>query len=87
MSAPLSDEIVSALQQIALCDVLTEEQAGILLRPAKPISPATLATWRVRGGGPPYVKVGGSVGYRKAAVLRWIESRERLTTSDRQEVA
>lgn len=32
---------------------------------------ATLATWRSRGLGPAYVKIGGRVLYRREAVEEW----------------
>lgn len=47
------------------------------------LSPRTLETWRVRGGGPPYVKAGGRVVYRAASLEQWLQDRERTSTSDR----
>lgn len=35
------------------------------------VTVATLATWRSRDLGPPYVKVGGRVLYRVADVIGW----------------
>ena len=37
---------------------------------------------RVRGGGPPFVKVGRLCRYRRADVLAWIESRRCASTSE-----
>jgi predicted DNA-binding transcriptional regulator AlpA len=34
-----------------------------------------LKTWRYRGDGPPFVKVGRSVLYRWSALDRWLDSR------------
>jgi excisionase family DNA binding protein len=34
---------------------------------------ATLANWRPAGKGPPFVKVGRHVRYRRADVDRWVE--------------
>lgn len=46
------------------------------------ISPRTLQNWRVRGGGPPYVKVAGkTVRYRFRDLLAWIEGNIRYNTS------
>ena len=38
----------------------------------------TLANWRSSGYGPPFVKVGTSVLYRRASVDRWLDSMEKL---------
>lgn len=35
------------------------------------VSPATLATWRSRDNGPPFVKIGGRVLYRLADIAAW----------------
>ncbi|MCP4318477.1 MAG: helix-turn-helix domain-containing protein [Hyphomicrobiales bacterium] len=40
--------------------LLTEVQAADFLN----VSPRTLQTWRLRGGGPTFVKMGKSVRYR-----------------------
>lgn len=87
-SGALTPEARAILADIQLVEVLTEEQAAVFLRPAKPLAPATLRDWRLRGfddgrQGPPFVKIGGLVGYRKTALLEWIEQQERRTTSDR----
>lgn len=36
---------------------------------------STLDTWRCRGDGPPFVKMGRAVRYRTADLERWVESR------------
>ena len=44
----------------------------------------TLQQWRVRGGGPPYVKLGkqqGAVRYDPVAVDAWLEAHTRTNTS------
>lgn len=84
----LSPEVRQTLADIQLVEVLTEEQAAVYLRPGKPLAVPTLRDWRLRGigdglPGPPFVKIGGLVGYRKAALDAWIEQQERKTTSDR----
>jgi predicted DNA-binding transcriptional regulator AlpA len=38
------------------------------------VSLACLRRWRVRGEGPPYVKVGPLVRYRPEAITEWIEA-------------
>jgi hypothetical protein len=39
------------------------------------LQPHTLEQWRWRKIGPPYIKAGGRVRYRKSDVDRWLESR------------
>lgn len=34
----------------------------------------TLAQWRMTGRGPRFMKIGGSVRYRKADVIAWLET-------------
>jgi predicted DNA-binding transcriptional regulator AlpA len=38
------------------------------------VSLACLRRWRLRGEGPPYVKVGPLVRYRPEAITEWIET-------------
>jgi len=38
------------------------------------VSLATLSTWRCRGGGPRFVKLGKRVAYRRADLEAWINS-------------
>jgi hypothetical protein len=45
----------------------TEMQAAIFLG----VSARTLQAWRVRGGGPPYVKVGRAVRYQRRALIEY----------------
>lgn len=59
-----------------------------VLRPPKEaasilkVSLSWLAKARMRGDGPPYIKVGRSIRYSEAALLQWIKSRQRLSTSE-----
>jgi hypothetical protein len=43
----------------------------------------TLQQWRVKGGGPPYIKVGVSVRYNPEAVDVWLNERARTGTARR----
>jgi predicted DNA-binding transcriptional regulator AlpA len=51
----------------------------------------TLAKWRMRGEGPPFVKLSrgkqGHVRYRESDLERWMAERVRASTSDAREVA
>ncbi len=59
--------------------LLTEPQAAEVLN----FTARTLQAWRVRGGGPPYVKISArAIRYRQCDLNRWIEQRIRSSTSD-----
>lgn len=50
------------------------------------ITTKALQKWRLQGGGPPFVRIGGNtrgrVLYRKEDLDVWVESRKRQNTSD-----
>jgi predicted DNA-binding transcriptional regulator AlpA len=47
------------------------------------LSPRTLQNWRVRGGGPLFVRISNrSIRYRPSDIQDWIEERIRRSTSD-----
>ncbi|HTV29126.1 MAG TPA: helix-turn-helix domain-containing protein [Xanthobacteraceae bacterium] len=46
------------------------------------VSESWLAKARMRGDGPPYVKVGRAVRYTPSALLQWMKSRQHLSTSE-----
>ena len=58
--------------------LLTPKDAANLLR----LSESWLAKARMRGDGPPYVKLGRTIRYREGALLQWLRSRQRLSTSE-----
>lgn len=58
--------------------VLPTERAAAYLG----LSPKTLETLRTRGGGPPFLKLGRRVVYRKADLELWLAQRVRRSTSD-----
>ena len=58
--------------------LLTPKDAANLLR----LSESWLAKARMRGDGPPYVKLGRAIRYREGALLQWLKSRQRLSTSE-----
>jgi predicted DNA-binding transcriptional regulator AlpA len=59
--------------------LLTAKDAANFLR----LSGSWLAKARMRGDGPPYVKLGRAVRYREGALVLWLRSRQRLSTSER----
>jgi excisionase family DNA binding protein len=58
-------------------EVLTAAEAADYLR--YPVE--TLRRWRALGEGPRFVKAGRHVRYRRAALDRWLEEREREAAS------
>jgi hypothetical protein len=46
------------------------------------VSARTLEGFRVRGGGPRFVKIGGAVRYRLASLEEYLSQQERSSTSD-----
>jgi len=57
--------------------LLNEAQTSLLLC----LSVRTLQGWRLRGGGPVYVKTGRSVRYRRRDLIDWIEAQTVHSTS------
>jgi hypothetical protein len=41
-----------------------------------------MAKARMRGDGPPYICIGRSIRYAEAALIQWMKSRQRLSTSE-----
>ena len=62
-------------------ELLTPKEAARFLK----MSTSFLAKKRMHGGGPTYSKSGRSVRYTKAALLKWLKSRECRTTKDELE--
>ncbi len=46
------------------------------------VSLSWLAKARMTGDGPPYIRVGRSIRYSEVALLQWLKSRQRLSTSE-----
>lgn len=59
--------------------LLTPKEAAAFLR----LSVSFLAKARMRGDGPRYFKPGRAVRYRESALIEWLKSRSRLSTSER----
>ena len=56
---------------------ITSIDPGELISPAATafqlnVRPQTLALWRSRGHGPPYVKVGNRISYRPQDIASWL---------------
>ena len=57
---------------------LTTEEAAELIR----LQPCTIEAWRVRGGGPEFVKFGRAVRYSRAALEEFAARNTRTSTSE-----
>ncbi len=57
--------------------VLTESEASLFIN----VPVRTLQAWRLRGGGPKYLKFGRSVRYRRDELQAFIEAASRAHTS------
>lgn len=58
--------------------LLTPKEAAKVLK----VSLSWLAKARMRGDGPPYIRVGRTICYSEAALLQWMKSHQRLSTSE-----
>ena len=58
--------------------LFTELLAAEVLR----LNVRTLRLWRERGGGPPYLKLGRAVRYRRSDLVAWLDQQVRRSTSD-----
>jgi excisionase family DNA binding protein len=75
---PPLDPSLKSVREPHRCErLLTPREAADLLR----VSISWLAKARMRGDGPPYVKLGRSVRYPESALLQWMKSHVRLSTS------
>ena len=59
--------------------LFTEKQVAALLE----VSVKTLQGWRLKGGGPPFVKMGRLVRYLESDVEAFVLEKSRTSTSDR----
>lgn len=58
-------------------ELLTTEEAARELR----LKRTTLEHKRMRGDGPPFVKLGRKVFYRRSALVGWVNAQERTSTA------
>ena len=79
---PLGSILKSARDLNSAERLLTSKDAANFLC----VSPSWLAKARMKGDGPPYAKLGRAIRYREGALLQWLRSRQRLSTSGQQEV-
>src|SRR5689334_11321449 len=58
--------------------LMTEQEAAAILR----VTVKTLQGWRYRGGGPPFIKIGRCVRYRRRDLEIFVAAAVRTSTSD-----
>jgi predicted DNA-binding transcriptional regulator AlpA len=58
--------------------LLTPKEAALFLK----MSESWLAKARMRGDGPPFIKIGRAIRYSEAAVQQWLKSHQHLSTSE-----
>jgi predicted DNA-binding transcriptional regulator AlpA len=46
------------------------------------VSTSWLSKARMRGDGPPFIRIGRSIRYSEVALVQWMKSRQRLSTSE-----
>ena len=63
----------------------TKSAAAYVSDPDSPLSPRTLEKWRIVGGGPAFIRVGGRVFYSRRDLDQWLVSCRRRSTSDQGE--
>ena len=73
-SAPAKADRINKLRDEL--DLLDRETAAAVLS----VEPRTLDDWRQKRIGPPWVKIGGRIFYRRSSILRWIEHIEEAPT-------
>jgi hypothetical protein len=74
----LAPKMPSAMPPAAFATFMTPNDAANVLK----VSLSWLAKARMRGDGPPYIRVGRSIRYADVALMQWMKSRQRSSTSE-----
>jgi hypothetical protein len=74
----LSPKMLPSKPPAAIATLMTPNEAAAVLK----VSLSWLAKARMRGDGPPYIRVGRSIRYGEAALVQWMKSRQRSSTSE-----
>ena len=74
----LAPKMPSAKPPAAIATLMTPNDAANVLK----VSLSWLAKARMRGDGPPYIRVGRSIRYAEAALMQWMKSKQRSSTSE-----
>lgn len=75
---PIETQKGQLMHAQAFSPLLNPIEAARLLK----VSLSWLAKARMTGYGPPYIRVGRSIRYSEAALLQWLKSRQRFSTSE-----
>ena len=75
----LAPKMPSSKPPTAITTLMTPNEAAAVLK----VSLSWLAKARMRGDGPPYIRVGRSIRYGEVALIQWMKSRQRSSTSER----
>ncbi|MGD0767080.1 MAG: helix-turn-helix domain-containing protein [Tepidisphaeraceae bacterium] len=67
-------------EQTCLDEFINRREAAALLK----VTPGTLAIWAFQKRGPVYRKMGRSVRYLRADILRFIEHTDRIATTEQE---
>ena len=77
--SPLAGSTAAQKPASSTIVLLKPKDAARLLK----VSLSWLAKARMRGDGPPFIKIGGrSIRYAETALIQWMKSRQRLSTSE-----
>ena len=74
----LAPKMPAAKPPAAIATLMTPNEAANVLK----VSLSWLAKARMRGDGPPYIRVGRSIRYAEAALIQWMKSKQRSSTSE-----
>ena len=74
----LSPKTPSAKPPAVIATLMTPNDAATVLK----VSLSWLAKARMRGDGPPYIRVGRSIRYADGALTQWMKSKQRSSTSE-----
>lgn len=74
----LAPKMPAAKPPATVATLMTPNDAANVLK----VSLSWLAKARMRGDGPPYIRVGRSIRYSEAALMQWMKSRQRSSTSE-----
>jgi predicted DNA-binding transcriptional regulator AlpA len=78
MSNPVLAGRAAPAKPLPAVVLLTPKEAAQVLK----VSESWLAKARMRGDGPPFIKIGRSIRYSEAALIQWMKSQQRLSTSE-----
>ena len=78
LKPPVTGAATAQKPPVPTCVLLTPKETASRLR----VSTSWLAKARMRGDGPPYIKMGRAIRYNEVTIVEWMKSRQRLSTSE-----